>query len=91
MGEETFLYYEYNRQLSISVLLYDIEREKRSKQKVPGKEKRDMTTMNRMYYLNSESYESSLQYKSEWGFDFMRSYKDRQMRENVVLKRIQRR
>ena len=49
-----------------------------------GKE-RDMTTMNRNYYLYSESYESSLQSKSEWMFNFMRSFKDRQMRDNVVL------
>ena len=51
-----------------------------------GKE-RDMTTMNRNYCLYSESYESSLQSKSEWMFNFMRSFKDRQMRENVVLGR----
>ena len=44
-----------------------------------------MTTMNRNYCLYSESYESSLQSKSEWMFNFMRSFKDRQMRENVVL------
>ena len=44
-----------------------------------------MTTMNRNYRLYSENYESSLQSKSEWMFDFMRSFKDRQMRENVVL------
>ena len=49
-----------------------------------GKE-RDMTTMNRNYCLYSESYESSLQSKSEWMFNFMRSFKDRQMREKVVL------
>ncbi|MBE5836131.1 MAG: hypothetical protein E7309_16080 [Butyrivibrio sp.] len=49
-----------------------------------GKE-RDMTTMNRNYCLYSESYESSLQSKSEWMFNFMRSFKDRQMRDNVVL------
>ena len=48
-----------------------------------GKE-RDMTTMNRNYCLYSESYQSSLYYY-EWGFDLMRSFKDRQMRENVVL------
>lgn len=46
---------------------------------------RDMTTTNRNYCLYSESYESSLQSKSEWMFNFMRSFKDRQMRENVVL------
>ena len=47
-----------------------------------------MTTMNRNYCLYSESYESSLQKNSEWGFDFMRSFKDRQMRENVVLAKV---
>ena len=40
--------------------------------------------MNRNYYLYSESYESALYYH-EWGFGLMRSFKDRQMRENVVL------
>ena len=30
-GADSFLYYEANRQLKISVLLYDIERDKRSR------------------------------------------------------------
>ncbi len=82
------LYHEYNRQLRISVLLYDIERDKRSRYKLPERKRRDMTTMNRNYCLYSESYESSLQSKSEWMFNFMRSFKDRQMRENVVLAKV---
>ena len=67
------------------MLLYDIERDKRSGSSSRKGKERDMTTMNRNYYLYSESYESSLQSKSEWMFNIMRSFKDRQMRENVVL------
>ena len=43
-----------------------------------------MTTMNRNYCLHSESYESSLQKYSEWGLHSMLSFKDRQVREDVV-------
>ena len=46
--------------------------------------KKDMTTMNRSYCLHSESYQSSLLKYSEWGLHSMLSFKDRQMRENVV-------
>lgn len=44
-----------------------------------------MTTLNRNYSIYSESYESSLnKYKSE-GLVSCAHFKDRQMRENVVL------
>ena len=44
-----------------------------------------MTTMNRNYYFYSKSYESAFEQSYECGFEFMRSFKDRQMRDNVVL------
>ena len=72
-------------QLSV-IIRYIREISGADKNSQKGKE-RDMTTMNRNYCLYSENYESSLQSKSEWMFNFMRSFKDRQMRENVVLRR----
>ena len=85
------LYYEYNRRLKILVLLFDIEIDKRSKNNLlPERKNRDMTTtMNRIYCLNNESYESSLLKRSEWGLYFMHSFKDRQLRENVVDRQTQ--
>lgn len=47
-----------------------------------------MATLNRSYSLYSESRESSLEKHTEWGLDFMRSYKDRPMRYNVDLAKI---
>ncbi len=44
-----------------------------------------MTTMNRSYCLYSESYQSTLEKYFEYGLYFMLSFKDRQMREDVVL------
>ena len=47
-----------------------------------------MATLNRNYSLFSESRESSLEKHTEWGFDFMRSYKAKPMRDNVDLAKI---
>ena len=65
------------------MLIYDIEKEKRSGYELPER-KRDMTTMNRNYSLYSRSYVSTLYYY-ECGFNVVRSFEDRQMRDRVVL------
>ena len=44
-----------------------------------------MATLNRIYSLYSDRYESSLEKRSEWRLVLMPSYKTKQMRENVVL------
>lgn len=56
--------------------------------KDPGKEK-DMATLNRNYGLYSVSCESLLEKHNEWGYDFVRSYKAKPMRDNVDLAKIQ--
>ncbi len=48
-----------------------------------------MTTLNRVNSLYSvRLYKSSLESKSEWGSVLVRSYKTKQMRENVVLIKV---
>jgi len=43
-----------------------------------------MTALNRKFSSYSDRYEFSLDKYTEWGCVLMRSYKARQMRENVV-------
>ena len=50
--------------------------------------KNDMATLNRVYSLYSDRYESSLEKRSEWRLVLMPSYKTKQMRENVALTEI---
>jgi len=52
---------------------------------VPGKDRKDMATMNRKGSLYSYRYESSLDQQFERGFDLVRSYRLKHMRENVAL------
>ena len=47
-----------------------------------------MATMNRVYSLYSDRLESALEKRSESRALFVRSYKTKHMRENVVLARI---
>ena len=47
-----------------------------------------MATLNHIYSIYSESYESTLEKYFERGLIFMRSYKTKQMRENVVFTEI---
>lgn len=47
-----------------------------------------MATLNRIYSLYSNRYESSLEKRSEWRLVLMPSYKTKQMRENVALTEI---
>ena len=54
----------------------------------PGKEREDMATMNRKSSLYSYRYESSLDQQIERGFDLVRSYRLKHMRENVALSEI---
>ena len=49
-----------------------------------------MATMNRIDSLYSYRYESSLDQKLERGFDLVRSYRLKHMRENVALSEIYR-
>jgi len=44
-----------------------------------------MTTMNRFYWLNSESYKSAHLDEQELGFGFMYSSVDKPKRENCVF------
>ena len=55
---------------------------------LPERINKDMATMNRIYSLYSDRYESSLEKCSKWGLIFMPSYKTKQMRESVVLAEI---
>ena len=50
-----------------------------------------MATFNRISSLYSYRYESSLEERCEWGFVGVRSYKTKQMRENVVLAEVRER
>ena len=47
-----------------------------------------MITLNRIYSLYIDSYESSLATKLEWGYDTMRSDKAKQIRKDVVKEKI---
>lgn len=47
-----------------------------------------MAALNRNDSLYSESRASSLEKHTEWGYDFMRSNKDKPMRDNVDLAKI---
>lgn len=54
----------------------------------PGKDKRKMATMNRVYSLYSDRLESAFEQREESRAPFVRSYKTKHMRENVVLAKI---
>ncbi len=47
-----------------------------------------MATMDRIFSLYNDCYESSLETCLEWRLIFVPSYKTEQMRENVVLAKI---
>lgn len=44
-----------------------------------------MAAMNRLSYLYNEHILAALDYKNEWGFYFVYSSKDKQMRGNCVV------
>ena len=69
------------------VIIRYIKRDKRSESMLPER-KNDMATLNRVYSLYSDRYESSLEKRSEWRLVLMPSYKTKQMRENVALTEI---
>ncbi len=71
------------------MLLFDTERDKRSKSKLPRKEK-DMTAINRLCQLHSECELSALLKGYEWSFDTMRSFKAKHKRENCVSRIVTR-
>ena len=50
-----------------------------------------MAAFNRIYSLYSYRYELSLEKRCEWSFIGVRSYKTKQMRENVVLAEVRER
>ena len=59
------------------MIYYDTENKKSGSYSDPGKEK-DMITMNRFDYFNSErQLSASLYSKKEWGLVFMRSSLDK--------------
>lgn len=49
------------------------------------RKEKDMTTMYRFDQLHSERKSLALLKDHEWGFDYMRSFKDRHKRENCVF------
>ena len=57
---------------------------------LPERKEQDMATMNRVFSLYNDSYESLLEKRLEWGLFFMLSYKTKQMRENVALAEMHR-
>jgi len=55
-----------------------------------GKDKKRVTTNNRMFSKKMKAFKkSSFDKRFDWGFNFVRSYKTKQMRENVVSAEIQ--
>lgn len=63
---------------------YDDVRKRKRNTKGSRKEK-DMTTMNRLYCIYSESCSSAHLYEHEMSFGFMHPFIDKHKRENCVL------
>ena len=72
--ENNPLYHKYNDKLNC--LWYSVDNKEREADLKAGPKKgKDMTTMNRFDYLNSERHSSAAlyRYSEEWSLNFMRS------------------
>ena len=70
--DNSLLYHKYNDKLNC--LWYSVDnKEREADLKVGPKKGKDMTTMNRFDYLNSERHLSASLYSEEWSLTFMRS------------------